>query len=695
MKYINLKLILIATMLLSITSGFAYDIEVDGYYYNLNISESTASLARGDIEYEGTVIIPKSFVYKEREFTVTSISDAFSSNSKIITVNIPNTIQSISSSCFANASKLSKIEGLNNVTKYIGNKAFLGCENLESILLSDSLESIGSYAFSGSGIKEFRLPKNVRTIPKYCFSGCSYLEKIILHENVTAINEYAFKDCISLKSTDIPVSVSSIENGAFMGCRKLQNIKFPPAIQVLSEKVLYNCSIEKFEFPDSLREIKKQALGSNKFIELTIPESVEILYSQGELPLLQKLIFVDSKKSIEVRFNVYQDKNASVGYLSDFLAAPILSFVYIGRNINRNRLGRHWDSSNGYLYDSYTLNLISTPFCGFSSIKEVDLGNNFTSLTPQLFYGCSNLESLNILDGESAISFSSLIYYDALNGSNWWDGYKKVYKNYPLFNTCSIKKMYIGREISYTQNNYEGYKPLYGINLTDISFGDLVKTFNTNLSLNTSSLKNITIGASFTEYPSIFITPNLENIVLAPLSPPACNSFANTTYLNTNLFVHKDSIDIYKNSLPWSNFFNLFSIEDGILNITDENICIKTSEQYQLILSVFPFIANRQIRWSSSDENIAIVSDEGLVTGVSVGSATITASCGAVSAACEVTVTEEDGIEDVLMDSDSEISVYSLQGFLVKDKCTTDVFKELPKGVYIVITSNKSYKIII
>lgn len=47
----------------------------------------------------------------------------------------------------------------------------------------------------------------------------------------------------------------------------------------------------------------------------------------------------------------------------------------------------------------------------------------------------------------------------------------------------------------------------------------------------------------------------------------------------------------------------------------------------------------RTVSWSSSAESIAIVSDDGLVTGQWVGTATITAKCGNASANCAITVT--------------------------------------------------------
>ena len=58
----------------------------------------------------------------------------------------------------------------------------------------------------------------------------------------------------------------------------------------------------------------------------------------------------------------------------------------------------------------------------------------------------------------------------------------------------------------------------------------------------------------------------------------------------------------------------------------------------QLAATLSPAGAVAPVTWSSSASTVASVSDDGLVTGLSEGSATITATCGAFSATCSVTV---------------------------------------------------------
>ena len=50
------------------------------------------------------------------------------------------------------------------------------------------------------------------------YYSCSSLTSIIIPNSVTSIGEYAFYNCTGLTSITIPESVTSIGGGAFKGC---------------------------------------------------------------------------------------------------------------------------------------------------------------------------------------------------------------------------------------------------------------------------------------------------------------------------------------------------------------------------------------------------------------------------------------------------------------------------------------------
>lgn len=66
---------------------------------------------------------------------------------------------------------------------------------------------------------------------------------------------------------------------------------------------------------------------------------------------------------------------------------------------------------------------------------------------------------------------------------------------------------------------------------------------------------------------------------------------------------------------------------------------VTTGNTSTLTATVTPEDCTQAVRWSSSDEDVAIVSN-GVVTATGIGTATITATCGRFSASTTVTVTE-------------------------------------------------------
>ena len=82
----------------------------------------------------------------------------------------------------------------------IGDSAFDGCKSLKEVELPDSLEEIGWYAFSSSGIEKITLPANVTTIGKFAFFNCQSLQEFICSENLPTLDMVGlFTDARQLK----------------------------------------------------------------------------------------------------------------------------------------------------------------------------------------------------------------------------------------------------------------------------------------------------------------------------------------------------------------------------------------------------------------------------------------------------------------------------------------------------------------
>ena len=111
----------------------------------------------------------------------------------------------------------------------IGAYAFYNCTNLESVNVPSALYSIGNYAFYGcSGITSMDLSGSVTDIGTYAFSNCSSLREVLFSEFLTAISDYCFEGT-SLTNVSLPYRVASIGNGAFRDVATLREIVIPAA----------------------------------------------------------------------------------------------------------------------------------------------------------------------------------------------------------------------------------------------------------------------------------------------------------------------------------------------------------------------------------------------------------------------------------------------------------------------------------
>lgn len=106
----------------------------------------------------------------------------------------------------------------------IGDYAFYGCENLESIVLPSTLQTIGKDAFNGCRkLKELIMPDSLTDLSDNSFRNCSSLVNVRFSKKLKSIPGYAFYGCSSLKEIELPASVNRIYKGCFeiYGLKKL------------------------------------------------------------------------------------------------------------------------------------------------------------------------------------------------------------------------------------------------------------------------------------------------------------------------------------------------------------------------------------------------------------------------------------------------------------------------------------------
>lgn len=99
----------------------------------------------------------------------------------------------------------------------------------ETVKAADGIEykvtSVAANAFKNSKkLKKVVLGKNVTTVGKNAFSGCSALTSVTLDAALTKIDASAFANCKKLTKVTIPKNVTTIEKNAFSGCTSLKTV---------------------------------------------------------------------------------------------------------------------------------------------------------------------------------------------------------------------------------------------------------------------------------------------------------------------------------------------------------------------------------------------------------------------------------------------------------------------------------------
>ena len=204
------------------TEGIIYGISPDGTYASVVGYDGTATRIKIADMYEG---VP-----------VTELCDGVFQEKNIVSVIIPNSITSI------------------------GAFAFSGCSSLTSVTIGDSVTSIGSYAFS----------------------DCTSLTSVTIGDSVTSIRSYAFAYCKSLTSVTIPDSVVSIGSSAFYGCNSALYTEYNYGKYVGDSEnpysVLIGVTNENFTTYDINEETKIIAIdvfyGCERLNSIVIPDSV-------------------------------------------------------------------------------------------------------------------------------------------------------------------------------------------------------------------------------------------------------------------------------------------------------------------------------------------------------------------------------------------------------------------------------------
>ena len=262
------------------------DFYTEGLEFVLNKTQD-AYLVSSYNGTDKTVIIPQTYNYLNVEGIKTY---AFNNNNNIEKVVLPNTIKEIEANAFAN-STLKEINIPESVKK-IKEAAFYNCTSLRSVTIPSSVKTIEKYAFTHlllcytdttdtSSWDSGAFDDNLIYIHKGL--DLSKIEKdenfeYYVEEKVSVLNYIGDSNTALIPDTYNDKIVNVISHSAFLKLSNLENVTIGNNIEIIESKAFRETSISFIEIPSSVKEIGVYSFsGCEALEEVKFNEGLEII----------------------------------------------------------------------------------------------------------------------------------------------------------------------------------------------------------------------------------------------------------------------------------------------------------------------------------------------------------------------------------------------------------------------------------
>ena len=268
---------LVCGMELMLSTGLSYKLSDDGTYYVVKgIGECTDKDIAIPTSYEGLPV---------KEIDGWAFSDCDYTESVII----PDSVTSVGDGAFSNCFLLTNVSIGKSVTS-IGDGVFSNSENIKYIDVSKKnahYSSLNGNLYNKDQTKliqyaidkeatSFTIPDSVTSIGSRAFFCCDSLRSVTIPDSVTSIGDEAFYWCYRLTSVTIPDTVTDIGASAFYDCSGLTSVTIGNRVTSIGENAFYGCSdLTSVTIPDSVKSIGKKAFNAcARLTSVTIGDGV-------------------------------------------------------------------------------------------------------------------------------------------------------------------------------------------------------------------------------------------------------------------------------------------------------------------------------------------------------------------------------------------------------------------------------------
>lgn len=337
-------------------------------------------------------------------------NDVFYGNKNLSTLHLPKTLKEFGSD---NLNSCPKFEAF---TIGEGNTTF---KIVDGVLYKNDTTLV-KYPMGKTSV-DFSIPATVKHIENHAFSY-ALLKSIIMSESLKSIGSFCFSNCGSLKTISLTNSVETIGNSAFWGCKQLESVYLSESIEIIPSTAFYNCvSLRSFNIGQNIKEIADDAFENCSMLQsFIVDENNSVFASEGGI-----LYTKDMKTLWRCPLALYSEElrlpESVVEINSNAFdkCANIAKFV-LGSNVKRIGNSAFNNCKMAAIYLPESVNTIGNmTFWGCSNLETFVFPVNMTKVSSNMFYNCKNLSyvylprSINSFEDDAFHGCKSLAYINS------------------------------------------------------------------------------------------------------------------------------------------------------------------------------------------------------------------------------------------------------------------------------------------
>ena len=562
------------------------------------------------------------------------------------TVKIPETVTEIGKGAFRDCSRLESITIPDTVTM-IGDSAFENCDNLKNVNISENLKKLGIMAFGNcDALTEIEIPKNITTVAynefynpvRGPFTGSNSLQTVVFEEGMTWLPGYILAGCSGFTTVKIPETVTEIGKGAFRDCSRLKSIEIPESVTEIGSHTFSNTKLGSIRVPDTVTDMGDHVFsGCTELKEVTLPNIRQNIVAgmfEG-CTSLEKIVLPETVTAI--RENAF--KNCTSLKDITWSKAP---------EIIESRAFQNCSALKEVMIPGTVKSIGDCAFLNCDALTTVTIPDSVTSIGEQVFYDCDALTTVKLGSGLTEIPASTFEHCDVLESLRIPRRVTTIGDN--AFKDCvKLTSITIPRSVTKISSNAFSYPKIltiYGVAGTyaeTFANENSIKFVDQQIKATTASLDKteLTINKGAAAQLNLSVTPeNFTDIVDWKSTDTNIVTVSDNGVVKA-VGVGTATVKVTVGDVSASCKVTVLQPVTGI-NLNKSSLTMDALGTFQMTASVYPDGANdKRITWSSSDPAIASVDENGLVTALKKGTATITAAAmdgSGVKSTCKVTV---------------------------------------------------------